>query len=159
MTEENKSGLTAEERQNIKLANLKPLNNRDDLSPEEKQRQHEIRVAGGKARAEQRRLHRSLKDIANDLLDMTISKEQAKKVIGEFADDIPAEELTNGVLLMAKMIREATENGTAKAAEFVRDTSGQKPKDEIAITAETMTDADRALMANIAERLNINKPD
>lgn len=153
MDENNKTdgALTADS-----FKNLKPLpKSTEGLTEDEKQRVHDIRVKGGKARGEQRRLHKSLKDIANDLLDTSVSKERAMEVLGKFADNIPAEQLTNGVLLMAKMLNESLTNGTVKSAEFIRDTSGQKPKDEIALTADIMTEADRTLMANMAEILGV----
>lgn len=43
--------------------------------------------------------------------------------------------------------------GNMKAAEYVRDTFGDKPVDKVDISAEITTEADRALMASIAERL------
>lgn len=43
--------------------------------------------------------------------------------------------------------------GNMKAAEYVRDTFGDKPVDKVDISAEITTEADRALMQSIAERL------
>lgn len=147
--------LTAEERKAIGYANCKPLGLTEDATEEERQRQHDIHVLGGKARAEQRRKAKNLKEVANMLLDMQVSRGRAKDILGEIADSIPDDELTNGTLLMARMLNEVYENGTAKSAEFIRDTSGQKPKDEIALTADIMTEADRTLMANMAEILGV----
>ena len=46
-------------------------------------------------------------------------------------------------------------SGNIKAAEYVRDTRGDKPKDEISIEgAGIITDADRALIDQIASRLD-----
>lgn len=44
--------------------------------------------------------------------------------------------------------------GNVKAAEYVRDTFGDKPVDKVDISAEITTEADRALMNSIAERLD-----
>jgi len=44
--------------------------------------------------------------------------------------------------------------GNIKAAEYVRDTFGDKPVDKVDISADITTEADRALMASIAERLD-----
>ena len=46
--------------------------------------------------------------------------------------------------------------GDVKAAVFVRDSAGDKPADQMEITAEAMTDADRELMQNIQKRLQKN---
>ena len=43
--------------------------------------------------------------------------------------------------------------GNMKAYELVRDTFGDKPVDKVDITADVTTEADRALMASIASRL------
>lgn len=110
---------------------------------------------GGIARGEQRRKQKSLKEIANLLLESKTSRERAENILGDIAKDIPDEDLTNGALLMAKMFNECFTNGTVKSAEFIRDTSGQKPKDEISLTADIMTEADRTLMANMAEILGV----
>lgn len=44
--------------------------------------------------------------------------------------------------------------GNMKAAEYVRDTFGDKPVEKVDITADVTTEADRALMASIARRLD-----
>lgn len=44
-------------------------------------------------------------------------------------------------------------SGNIKAAEYVRDTHGDKPVETVNLTADIMTEADRALMASINERL------
>ena len=46
--------------------------------------------------------------------------------------------------------------GDVKAAVFVRDSAGDKPADQMEITAEAVTDADRELMQNIQKRLQKN---
>lgn len=149
--------LTAKERQ---IANLKPLKETADMTDEERAYIHEIRCKGGKARGEQMKKAKNLKELANMLLETRVSKERAKNILGDLVEDIPEEDLTNGALLMARMLNEVYENGTAKAAEYIRDTSGQKIKDEIAVDVRNMmTDADRALMENMAEILGVNKPE
>jgi len=145
--------LTGRERS---LANLAPpINLR---SPEE---QAEIRRKGGIARGKQMQRAKNLRELANMMMESKVSKEKARSVLGDLADEIPEEDLTNGALIIGSMINEVYENKTAKAAEFVRDTSGQRPKDQVELTAEVMTDTDRSLMADIAERLGImhNKKD
>lgn len=44
--------------------------------------------------------------------------------------------------------------GNVKAMEYVRDTHGDKPVDKVDITADITTEADRALMRQVAERLD-----
>jgi general stress protein YciG len=44
--------------------------------------------------------------------------------------------------------------GNIKAAEYIRDTYGDKPVDKMEVTAEIMTDKDRALLEKISRRLD-----
>ena len=44
-------------------------------------------------------------------------------------------------------------SGNIKASEYVRDTFGDKPTDKVDITADIVTEQDRALLSNIAHRL------
>ena len=50
-----------------------------------------------------------------------------------------------GSVMIGAMIQGAL-NGSFKCAEFVRDTAGYKPKNEVEISADIMTDADRSLI-------------
>lgn len=138
--------LTGRER---RLANLKPPINK--RSPEE---QHEIAVKGGIARGEQQKQQKTMRETMLALLNTKVSNETASKYLGADAERLTENDLTCQNLLSAKMWQEAMKNGNAKAAEFVRDTSGQRPKDVVEVTANMMTDADRALMANMAEILS-----
>ena len=132
------------------LANLKPPINK--RTPEE---QREISRLGGIARGEQRRQQRTMREQMLALLNTKASHEQASKYLGEAdAERLTEDDLTYQGLLSARMWQEAMQNGNAKAAEFVRDTSGQRPKDVVEVTANVMTEADRALMANMAEILS-----
>ena len=139
--------------ENKGISNLIPLKPDSELTPEEIQRKHDIVVAGGKARAEQRRQQRSMKESAKILLNMSVSKGLAKQTLGKDADISGIETMQD--LLIARMIREALENGNTKAAEFIRDTSGNKPTAELEITADIVTAADKALIDKVANRLGM----
>lgn len=154
MDETNKTngGLTAEEKHQRQIANLKPFRKGEE-------RTTECALKGGAVRGSQLKRAKDLKTLTNDFLNTRISRERAVDVLGEIANDFSDEDLTNGAMLVGRIFKEVLQNGTAKSAEFIRDTSGQKPKDEIAVTTETMTEADRALMANIAERLGLSQSD
>ena len=131
------------------LANLKPI---QSLTDEEK---HNLAVLGGKARGKQQQQQKTMRETMLTLLKTKISRETAEKYLGDDAELLPEEELTYQGIMSAKMWQEASMNGNAKAAEFVRDTSGQRPKDVVELSADITTDSDRALMADIAERLGI----
>ena len=47
------------------------------------------------------------------------------------------------------------QNGNVKAAEFIRDTFGDKPINETHNINETISEADKQLINNLKDRLNI----
>lgn len=131
---------------NKSLANLKPF---EALTEEEAR---EIRIKGGKARQEQVKQRKSMKESLNTLLSMELSREKAEEISGESLED----GMTMQEALMIRAIKTATE-GNVKALEFIRDTSGNKPKEEIAIDGNViMTEADRRLLDNLSRRLRSN---
>lgn len=140
-----------EEKRLISNSNLKPLNT---LSPEEAK---EIRRKGAYASAEKKRQKRTLKDSALLILEMSVSKESAKtitdntEILKELPDNLQMQDLMN-----LSLAREAIESGNARAYEALRDTSGQKPTDKLEVEADITTEADRALMLALQNRLGID---
>lgn len=130
-----------------RLANLKPIHT---LTDEEK---HNLAVLGGKARGKQQQQQKTMRETMLTLLKTKVSRETAEKFLGEDAEALSDEDLTCQGIMSAKMWQEASLNGNAKAAEFVRDTSGQRPKDIIEVTADIMTDSDRTMLADLSEIL------
>lgn len=132
-----------------RLANLKPIN---EMSEDEKK---DFARKGGIARGEQQKRRKTMREQMLALLEAKVSRETAVKYLGEDSNTLSDEDLTCQGIMSAKMWQEASLNGNAKAAEFVRDTSGQRPKDIIEVSAEIMTEADRNLIANMAEILKV----
>lgn len=62
-------------------------------------------------------------------------------------------ELTTYELMQAVALGRALA-GSIQAATYIRDTAGDKPENKIDISADIMTEADRALLDNIAGRLD-----
>lgn len=141
-------------RQN-RLNNLKPFRSYSELTPEEQEKQREILSKGGKARTEQINRQKSMKESAQALLSVKVSRETAEKWLGENYDVSGIETMQD--LITARMIRETLENGNAKAFELIRDTSGNKPISAAAldIKADIVTAADRALIEKVADRLGM----
>lgn len=148
------SEMTAEEleKHNRKIANLKPFRKAEELSPEELERQKEISIKGAIARAEKYRAKKTLKETALDVLNTAISRDDAVTMLGDKAKFIADENLTYQTAMLF-MLADAVKEGNAKAFEVLRDTSGQKPKDEINLTADIMTAADRALLEKVNARI------
>lgn len=89
----------------------------------------------------------------NELAKAMLEQVASDKTIRETVDD-PAMMIDNtyGSLILAAMIQGA-KNGSFKCAEFIRDTAGYKPKNEVDISADIMTDADRSLLDKIGKRI------
>ena len=129
------------------LENLKPINER---TAEE---QREICSKGGKARVEQKRQRKNLKETVLALLESNVSVDLAKKYLGDDAKILENENISMQELLSLRLMTALLEDGNAKAYEVLRDTSGQKPREELQVSAEIMTDADRRLLDIVAKRI------
>lgn len=85
---------------------------------------------GGIASGVTRRKKRGLKETLNIILNGNhLSAEMQRKLL-EYG--YKSEEINNELYLAIKVFEAATK-GNVRAIEFIRDTTGQKPKDEIAI--------------------------
>ncbi len=119
-----------------------------DRTLEERQR---IGSIGGLKAKEKREKEKNLKEIAQALLKATTGERQKKQILGENYAETFGELETNGEVMLARMILGAMD-GSFKCAEFVRDTAGEKPKNEVEVSADIMTDADRALIEKLEKR-------
>lgn len=111
----------------------------------------ELASKGGKHTQEQLHNKRTLNDIAKTMLECALSEAQVNEILGDAANLI-GEDRSAGAVMIAKMIQTACA-GSFKAAEFVRDTAGYKPQQQVSIEADIMTDADRSLLEKIDKRL------
>lgn len=127
---------------------------RDNLIPFNKlseDEQKEIRSKGGKASGEARRKKRDMREVAKAILEHAMKEEQIEEVLGSSKDLLDGDKSVMAVLT-ARMVQEAGK-GSYKHYETLRDTAGFKPKDEIGISADIMTDADRELIEKVNRRL------
>lgn len=155
MTDEQKELERKAEARKRQLANLKVFKPYAELTEEELKWQKEQTLKGGKARGEQLTKAKNLKEIGNVILDTKVSREVAERLIGESAELLGDNDLTISAMLMLSAVREGIEQGNIKALEFIRDTTGQKPKDEVSIDANVMTDQDKRLLDKALKRQNI----
>lgn len=99
---------------------------RDKMTPEQIK---EINSAGGKACADARRRRKAMREVARAMLDTELSANDALRVELEdrgFRDYTEAAAVLFGQLNRARA-------GDTEAAKFLRDTSGQRPADQIAL--------------------------
>ena len=131
----------------ISMLNFIPITER---SPEE---QLAIRQKAIAAVHEKQKEKKTLNEIARDLLEAQMSEKMIEEVLGS-SKDLLGERKSAGAVIMVKMMQTAMA-GSFKAAEFVRDTAGYKPKNEVELNAEIMSDSDRSLMDKIGKRLEL----
>lgn len=139
-----------EDRRHIGYANLIPVT---EISKEEARQRSSN---GGKASVESRRRKRDMREMARMMLNNAMNDDAVVESIGENVELLEDE---NGkidksamAVMLAKMILEA-QAGNVKAADFVRDTAGYKPKEQVEVDA-VVTEADRALLDKVSKRLN-----
>lgn len=125
------------------LKNLMPIQEVNARkTPEE--RKESARKAG-KASGQAKRDTRTMKEILLQLLSEPAPEEEVKKY------DLP-EGSSNNLVIMAAAAKKA-KDGDIRAGEFVRDTIGQMPTKEVQVSAEVFTEANKALLDKVAERI------
>lgn len=120
----------------------------NQLDPE---KHKEYSIKGGTKTQEILQEKKSLNDIAKNMLSAVLSESQVDEILGD-AVNLIGEDRSAGAVMIAKMIQTACA-GSFKAAEFVRDTAGYKPQQQVSIEADIMTDADRSLLEKIERRI------
>ena len=121
-----------------------------------KEEMHEIAVKGGKAVQELHGERRSAKESIENILSLKATDEIIQKadidtaIAERLKRDNPNATLYD--LIQAVAIGKALD-GSINAMSYVRDTNGDMPRKEIAITEDIMTDSDRDLLQSINERL------
>lgn len=120
----------------------------DQRTPEEHKK---ICSMGGKKTQENINKQRSLNDIAKAMLNVELTKSSITEILGD-SQELIGDSRDAGTVMIAKMIQTAMA-GSFKAAEFVRDTAGYRPKNEVDISADVITAEDRSLMDKLEKRL------
>lgn len=139
------------------LKNLRPCRTLDQLPPEERR---ELQQAGGAASGVTRRARRSLKETCQMIAELALSNKEALTDEGaqRIAEQIEEQTGKPCTIYEAMAAAQAVQAmaGNVKAFVAFRDSAGDKPADQVEISAETITDADRQLMDNIKRRLEKN---
>ena len=134
-------------------ANLIPRNSFPDGVPQK----------GGKARAKQRREQRALREILKEMLSMELPDTTAQAVAARdesggteaiaqgIAQDQGHSLTAYQVTALAQIARAV--QGDSRAAEFVRDSAGDKPGEVVQSGGEPITAADLELLRKVSARL------
>ncbi|KAF5037075.1 hypothetical protein DSECCO2_568480 [anaerobic digester metagenome] len=110
----------------------------NNLIPNSERTPEELRAItskGGKASAEARRRRRDFKEIAQHLLTMTVKNglQDDLEAIRSIAE-LKGQNITVADAIMIAITQNAMK-GDIQSANYIRDITGQKPKDEVELTA------------------------
>jgi len=141
----------AEEKKRYKYKNfnensLKPLKENQILL-HEREDFKEITSKGGKASVKKRKEVRHAKEILSELLSEDLSEEEVTQILGHDSKD------RNTYSVMIQKMLQVANSGNVKAFAELRDTFGDKPTEEVNLTANVITDKDRQLLALLSEKM------
>lgn len=136
-----------------RLANLKPINLATRPEDERKEIARMGAQASNKVKAEKRTAKQALDKILAIKLteDIIAGAELPPELAEQLRQNMPNVTMYDLIQLVAVGL--AT-SGNMRAVEYIRDTYGDMPRKEVSIATDIMTDADRALLETINDRLN-----
>jgi len=146
---------TAEELNEIRKKNLVPCVKLTEDTPKEvAERQREISRKGGEAVQKVLKAKKTMREVTEEFLNKTISQEKARRLIGgDVGELLEGDAITVNELLTARMVKAVVDEGNVRATEYLRDTSGNKPTERKEVTANIMTESDKALLEKVSNRL------
>lgn len=111
------------------------------MTEKQKQRAYATRMENFNLNGNKKALHKKWKDIATELSDRQITLQDicdpdSPKQLG-LLELAKTKSMSLGDLTMLRQYSEAIINGSTKAAEFVRDTLGEKPTTQLEIENKT----------------------
>lgn len=115
------------------------INEREDFK--------DLSSKGGQNSAKKKKEFRHAKDLLIGILSEDLSKEETELILGHDIKD------RNAYNVMLTKMHQVAASGNVKAAEFIRDTAGDKPTEEVNLTANVITDKDRQLLALLADKM------
>lgn len=102
-----------------------------------RERHLEMASKGGKRSGEVRREKKKMREQLQLLLNMTMRKGENYDISNaESINDLSGQNLTVQEVILLKQIQKAI-SGDRKAAEYVRDTAGERPTEEISVKSES----------------------
>lgn len=154
MTEEQKAILKEKQRKSgleIGKKNLIPFDKMD------KDIQKDIAKKGAFATNEIKARKKDIKSICNELLNLNA----VDIAQGVLPDEISQKLIDSDInitlydLIVAKQIETAIKDGNVRAAEFLRDSSGDKPTERIEQSIDIITETDRQLIEMLSDRIDV----
>lgn len=106
--------------------------NDENLVPLTTSKAREVGRLGGLASVKARKTKQTFKEVAQMLLELKAPEEVTAKLLKEFPH-LDKDQITNRMAMTHAQIKKA-HDGEAKSFEVLRDTAGEKPKDELKVT-------------------------
>ena len=110
---------------------------------------------GGQISGEVRRRKKNMREMARALLDLPITSADTKKKLESLGID--AEDTTNQMALLVRMMQSALVDGDVKAATFLRDTAGYDNATMARMGFDTEEEEDDDLVIYLPEKENIEE--
>jgi hypothetical protein len=114
-----------------------------NLASRTKEERQRLGSIGGLKAKENREAKKNINELAKAMLEQTLTEDQLSSILGSNTSMLLDNTVASAML--GAMIQSALA-GSFKAFEAVRDTAGYKPKNEVELSADIMTDADKALI-------------
>jgi len=146
---------TKEELKKIQIENGKAhANNLIDITTRPKEEQLSICRQGQKAMLEVRKKRKNIKDILDIIGGLSATELASNYVSAELVDKMSevSEEITIYDVINLVQTEKAMQ-GSVRSAEFVRDSLGERPKDNVQIDVDIITDSDREMLQNLHDRI------
>ena len=129
-------------------SNLMPIQEVTSMRTREQDSEDSRRA--GKASGEARRKKKAMKDAINMLLSLPLKDEKAKAYLEYLGFE--EEYMDNQLGLVISMYKEAVAKGNVQAANWIRDTAGDKPVEKVEANVENKN-ADISAIKDIANQM------
>ena len=139
------------------IANLKTAENLRTMDPEKRK---EIQQKGAAVSNERQAKRRSIRDICETLLALelpnkaAITDDEAREMAEKMAQATGKPVTVYDAIVCAQTA--AAMQGNTKAAEYIRDSAGDKPGENVRLDADIMTEGDRKLLAKLQAAMGID---
>lgn len=139
------------------IANLKPAENLRTMDPEKRK---EIQQKGAAVSNERQAKRRSIRDICETLIALelpnkaAITDDEARAMAEKMSEATGKPVTVYDAIACAQAA--AAMQGNTKAAEYIRDSAGDKPGENVRLDADIMTEGDRKLLAKLQAAMGID---
>lgn len=126
-------------------------NNLIDITTRSTEEQKRICQLGGKKSGESRRKRKQAKELLAEILARSMTDEQIEEILGNAANLLGQDKSAYNVMNVKAL--QCAMAGDTKAMQFIRDTVGDKPVEQIQQTTNLITEADKKELEELKKAL------